>query len=200
MTSTSVSGSCSEPARRAVSPGTRLPALLLLGLLAVGGQAGARVFHAKDEALQMAFPGGTAITQRTIFLDDAQMAAIRERTGSALDSKLFTYYEGRRDGELVGYAVIDTHTVRTLPETFLVVLSPEGAITRVVVLAFYEPPEFLPADRWLAQFKGRQLTDGAWRVGRDVHGISGATLTAHAVNEGLQRILVLHRLVMRPAR
>jgi hypothetical protein len=172
-------------------------ALLVALVLGLPLGAGAGVRYAKDEALALAFPGGVA-KQVTTFLTDEQMEAVRTRAGTAPESKLFTFYEGRRNGELVGYAVIDTHVVRTLPETFLAVLTPDGRIERVVVLAFYEPPEYQPPDRWLKQFEGRSVGPDGWRVGHDVHGISGATLTAHAVTAALRRILALHELVMRP--
>ena len=167
--------------------------------LLVGAPAIARagVFYAKDEALELAFPDAEVRT-RTVFLTPEHIAAVKARTGLDIESKLFTYYEGRRGGELVGFAVIDTHIVRTLPETFLAVLTPAGTLERVVVLAFYEPPEYAPPARWLGQFEGRGLDDSPWRLGHDVHGISGATLTAHAVRDGLRKILVLHDLVMRP--
>jgi hypothetical protein len=168
-----------------------------LVLTAAAGPVDATVFHAKDEALEIAFPGAT-VESHTVFLTDAQVAAVQERTGVTVESKLFTYYSGTRDGALVGYAVIDTHVVRTLPETFLAVLSPAGRIERVVLLAFYEPPEYAPSSRWLAQFAGRRLAGQGWRVGHDLHGISGATLTAHAIADALRKLLVLHELVMRP--
>jgi hypothetical protein len=171
-----------------------------LGLAVIVGAprwAGAGAFYAKDEALRLAFPDAE-VRSHTVFLTPEQETAVKTRTGLDLESKLFTYYEGRRGGELVGFAVIDTHIVRTLPETFMAVLTPAGAIDRVVVLAFYEPPEYAPPERWLGQFEGRVLDESPWRVGRDVHGIAGATLTAHAVRDGLRKILVLHDLVMRP--
>jgi hypothetical protein len=166
-------------------------------VLLTPGLAGAGVTYAKDEALKLAFPDAEVRTH-TVFLTPEQLAAVKERAGVDVDSKLFTYYEGRRDGELVGFAVIDTHIVRTLPETFLAVLSPDGVIARVIVLAFYEPPEYQPRPRWLAQFEHRALDGAPWRLGHDLHGISGATLTALAVRDGLRKILVLHDVVMRP--
>ena len=105
----------------------------------------------------------------------------------------------RRAGTAVGYGVIETHVVRTLPEALLVVLSPAGTIDRVLMLAFYEPPEYRPPDRWLGQFHGRSARDARdWRVGRNVHGLTGATLTAYAVTDALRRITVLFDLVIRP--
>jgi hypothetical protein len=102
-----------------------------------------------------------------------------------------------RGGDLVGYAVIDSHTVRTLPEAFMVVLRPDGTIDRVVMLAFYEPAEYAPKETWLAQFQGRKPGE-SFRLGRDVHGITGATLTSNAIAGGLRKITALYGLVMRP--
>jgi hypothetical protein len=163
-----------------------------------GDHAGAGVLHSKDEAFALAFPESTVVEPVTAFLTDAQVAAVRHRTGVAMESQLFTYYVGRKGTDVLGYAVIETHIVRTLPETFLVLLTPGGTIDRVILLAFYEPPEYLPPQRWLEQFAGRDLERSGWRLGRDLHGISGATLTARAVPQALRKILVLYELVMRP--
>lgn len=178
--------------RRRVAVGA-LAALAVLGLAAPRVRAGALL--ATDEALATAFPGAS-VERKTAFLTDAQVAAVRERTGRAPDSKLFAYYEARRDGRIAGWAVVATHVVRTLPEAFLVVLAPDTTVQRVLMLAFYEPPEYRPPDRWLEQFAGRSDDDAkGWRVGRGIHGLTGATLTAHAVTGGIREILAIFRQV-----
>lgn len=174
----------------------RLSRLIALGLaLAVARGASAEVYLAKDEALAMAFPDGTTVDKRTAFLTDAQVTQLKG-AGVDVDSKMFTYYRGTRGGEVVGYAVMDSHVVRTLPEAFMAVLRPDGTIERVVMLAFYEPAEYAPKESWLAQFQGRK-PDGGFRLGRDVHGITGATLTANAIAGGLRKIEALYGIVMR---
>lgn len=183
--------SCIHPVWR----GALATALVMLVVVLLAAHSAAEVFYAKDEALALAFPGNTAVEARTAFLTTEQIAAVERRTGTGLDSELFHYYVGRRDGVVTGYAVIETHVVRTLPETFLVVLTPEGVVARVTLLAFYEPREYMPSERWISQFAGRGGDDG-WRLGRDIHGISGATLTATAVPRALQKILLFYDLVM----
>jgi len=159
--------------------------------------ARAEVFYAKDEALALAFPEGTKVESHTAVLTDAQLEACKAKQID-VGSKLFTYYTGTRDGTIVGYAVIDSHVVRTLPEAFMAVLSPDGAVQKVVMLAFYEPPEYGPPAKWVDQFEGKRL-DGGWYVGTDVHGIGGATLTAHAMTDAVHKVLVLYDLIIRPA-
>lgn len=172
----------------------RLVAVALV-VLAVARGGSAEVYLAKDEALAIAFPEGTTVEKRTAFLTDAQVAQAKA-AGVVLDSKMFTYYRGKRGSELIGYAVMDSHVVRTLPEAFMAVLRPDGSIDRVVMLAFYEPPEYAPKGNWLGQFQGKRA-DSGFRLGRDVHGITGATLTANAIATGLRKIEALYGIVMR---
>jgi hypothetical protein len=173
--------------------------LVVLGAAMLATRSRAEVFYARDEALALAFPDDTAIESKTVFLTAAQVAAVKARAGLDLDSPLFHYYIGRREGAVVAYAAIETHVVRTLPETLLIVLTPDGVVERVTLLAFYEPREYMPSARWLGQFNGRKGHEGGWRVGHDVHGITGATLTANAAAQALRKTLVLYDLVMRHA-
>ena len=85
------------------------------------------------------------------------------------------------------------------PETwgFLVVLDGEGHVEQVVVLAFYEPLDYLPPQRWYDLFMGRSLEDKL-RLGRDVDAITGATLSARAATEGVRRMLAYHRVLLNP--
>jgi hypothetical protein len=171
--------------------------VLVLGVASV---VQGEVFYAKDEAFRLAFPTATAVAQTTKFLTEAQVAAAKERAGVEVSSRLFTFYTARRESEILGYAVIDTHVVRTLPETVLVVLTPAGAVDQVLMLAFYEPREYLPPPHWLEQFAGRDLDGRRWRLGGDLHGISGATLTARGITHGVRKALVLFDLLVRPGK
>ena len=171
--------------------------MFALALVGLACPARAEVFYAKDEALALAFPGAS-VSAKSVVLTEEQVAAVKERAGVSLDSRLLTYYTGVRDGTIVGFAIIDSHVVRTLPDVFMALLTPAGSIERVVMLAFYEPNEYLPPGRWLEQFIGRGISGDGWRLGRDLHGISGATLTAQAVRDGLRKIVVLHDVVIRP--
>jgi len=150
----------------------------------------ATVFLAKDEALALAFPGNDRIEERTFILTDAQKAEVEHRARAPLDSQLFTLYVGWKGGAVQGYGVIDTHVVRTLPETILVVLYPKGSVRRVHILAFNEPPEYMPTERWLGQLDGRALGDEL-KVGGGIQGITGATLSAQAMTSGVRRALAL---------
>lgn len=157
--------------------------------------ATAVVFHARDEALEIAFPDAERIEPRDFFVTPEQRREIERRAQAPLVTDLVTIYVGHKNGAISGYAILDTHTVRTLPETFLVVLTPEGTVAATYVLAFYEPLEYLPSDRWLEQFDGKDV-DSDLRVGRGIAAITGSTLTSQAVSRGIGRALALHAVLI----
>jgi len=158
-----------------------------------------KVFYAKDEALKVAFPEADRVEMRTFILKNAEIQRAEQLARARIESKLFTFYVGKKAGAVIGYAAIDTHTVRTLPETFMVVLSPEGRVRTALILAFHEPLEYLPTERWYEQFAQKSLAD-ALRVGGDVHGIVGATLSAQATARGVRRALALHAVLVEKGR
>ena len=167
---------------------------LCLGALPLAAQG--KVYYSKSEALDSAFPGADRVDSRTIVLNDEQASAIQSLAKAKLETRLITVYTGVKDGEIVGYAFIDIHNVRTLPEAFLIVLSPEGEIESLQVLAFYEPEEYLPSEGWLAQFD-RRVLDDQLRLGGEIHGIAGSTLSARAVTDGVRRSLAIFELIVK---
>lgn len=166
-------------------------ALLVLVLALLPAAGGAEVFAAKNEALAEAFPDADSIDAHTLVLDDAKAARVEQRSQGALESRLATIHTAKKDGAVLGYAIIDVHTVRTFPEAFMVVLDPDGRVRDTRILAFYEPPEYLPPARWLEQFVKRKL-DARLSLGGEIHGISGATLSSRAVTTGVRRALALY--------
>ena len=171
--------------------------LLALGALLAPERASAAVFHSKESALRLAFPDADSVTVRDLFLSDEEAGQVERAARSPVESRLVSVYVGHRDSRVTGYAFFDTHRVRTLPETFLLVLGPAGRVRGTHLLAFHEPPEYQPPARWLERFAGRVLDDDL-ALGRDVDGITGSTLTAHALTAAVRRLLAVHRVKLAP--
>jgi hypothetical protein len=173
-------------------------AVVCLALAAVPSAAGAVVFLSRSEAVAQAFPAADRVDERSYALDDGQAREVEGRSGARLDSRLVTLYTGLREGKVTGYALIDVHTVRTQPEAFMVVISPDGRVRDVRMLAFYEPREYLPSDRWLEQFRNEPLSPELSLRGK-VHAIAGSTLSSRAVTGGVRRALALYAVLVRDA-
>ena len=166
-------------------------------LALVASAASAKVFFSQKEALELAFPDATRVETDVHILSDAQAKAAEKASRSQLESRIAKFFAGWQDDRLLGYAFIDVHTVRTLPEAFMVVLEPDGRVRSVRVLAFHEPLDYLPSMRWYEQFSARALADPL-RLGGDIHGVVGATLSARAVTASVRRVLALFQVLIRP--
>jgi len=184
---------------RPVGQGRRLPALAAValgGLLLVAGvstPATARVFVSVDEALEMAFPGCT-VDRGTEFLTEEQVARASELAGETIASALVHPYRATCDGAPGGTAYFDTHRVRTLPETLMVVVDPHGAVRRIEILSFKEPPEYIPREIWYDQFTGEPLGPEL-ELKRSIRQVTGATLTARATTNAVRRVLATHQVI-----
>lgn len=157
--------------------------------------AHATVYRTQEEALRDAFPDADAVEAKTFVLDDAQANRVRELAETDLDRKIWTVHVARRGAEVLGYAVLDVRTVRTFPEALLIVLTPDGAVRSVRVLAFHEPTEYQPPDRWLALFGGKRLGPDL-RLKRDVQQIAGATLSSQSVVRAVRTALALYQVLI----
>jgi hypothetical protein len=157
--------------------------------------AGATVYYSKDEAFELAFGAGAEIEAMPLFLSDEQAAKIEQAAQVKLESKLFTFHVGKRGGAVLGYAAIESHTVRTQPETLMIVLSPTGDLARVEMLAFHEPPEYQPPARWFEKLYRRPLQE--LRLNQGVDGIAGATLSSGASLDGVRKIMAIYQIAVK---
>jgi hypothetical protein len=189
--------SSERAARALVALGVALLAWGLLQPSARGAGGGGRVDLTVDEALALVF-GDAEIERGTVYLTEEQRKQAEELAGCELASGIARPYTARKDGKLLGTAWIDTHRVRTLRQSLLVVVGPDQRVARVELLAFAEPEEYAPRARWYAQFSGRKLDDEL-STRRAIRGVSGATLTARATTSAVRRALALQRVVDGPA-
>jgi hypothetical protein len=168
---------------------------VLCALLLAAAPAFSGAFYGRKDGLAEIFPGSDSIEKKRFFLTEEQAAEVTKLSGARLDDKLVTLHIGKKDGAVLGYAFLETHVVRTQPETLFIRVSPGGEVERVLMAAFYEPRDYMASESWLAQFRGQEL-DADLRVRREIHGIGGATLTAHAVTKGVRKTLALHRVLI----
>ncbi|TXK96684.1 hypothetical protein BMR07_10725 [Methylococcaceae bacterium CS1] len=78
------------------------------------------------------------------------------------------------------------------PETLLIVLNAQGQLTQVQTLAFHEPPEYQPSQRWYAQMFNLPLEDISFRA--KIQGISGATLSSRSAIDSVRKVLAVYQI------
>jgi len=144
----------------------------------------------RDEALKLAFPSADRIEKRSVFLSQDQVAQIESVAKSKLESKIYLFYVGKNKDTTLGFAVIDTHLLRTTTETIMIVINPDGTLRQAEILAFFEPPDYMPGDSWMNLFRSKNLDDSL-RLGKSVPNITGATITSNSMVEAIRRVMAV---------
>lgn len=192
------------------SPRRTLWVVLIACCLGLANSAGAQstpkqkpkgVYLTVQEALDLAFPKAQ-LERETIYLSKEELTRFSKLAGERVEQRILHPYRayaapakpGGKRGALLGTAWFDTHKVRTMRETLMLVVSPKGKLTRIEILAFAEPKKYLPRAKWCAQFLGRSLGPEL-DIKRDIRGIAGATMSCRAATHAVRRMLAGHQLV-----
>jgi hypothetical protein len=170
-------------------------AFALCFLLMYSNMGLATIFYSKNEAMVLAFGEGAKIENLSLFPDDQQIAEIQKEAKVKLDSGMFTFYVGKQNDKILGYAAIESITVRTKPETLMIVLTPEGELRNIFTLAFHEPPEYQPPERWFEQLTKRPLAEMDFNKG--IQGVSGATLSTRAAVNSIRKVLAIYQVMVK---
>ncbi len=168
--------------------GARLHFLIALTLVAAAAEG--RLLMTQQQALASAFPAPTRVTRQKFFLTREQVERARRESDVEFDDQLVVRYVGS-DGRV---AYFDTHRVRTLPETIMVVVTSDDQIDRIDILSFDEPTDYFPKRRWLDQLLARKLNRDL-ALNRAIRPISGASLTGRAIVNASRKILALHHVL-----
>jgi hypothetical protein len=178
-----------------------------LVLAAVVGVLGAAVARAQapaaatggPEVLRSVFPEAERFDSDDVLLTPEMAKRLDDLARAHIPERMVTFYTARRGTAVLGYAVLQSHVVRTKRETLLVAFEPDGRLRKIQVVAFLEPPEYKPSERWLSQFAGKGAGDRL-AVGDDLAFISGATLSARGVAEQSRWLLQALRLARESGR
>ncbi|MFZ3114629.1 MAG: FMN-binding protein [Syntrophales bacterium] len=154
-----------------------------------------KVYKTKDDALKEVFPDADAVEKINVFLGKEEQKKIEAMAKSKLESRIFTFYAGRKGNIIVGYAVFGSHVVRTKQEVYMVVINPDSSIRQVEILAFYEPEEYLPSKRWFQRFAGKILDHELWPR-RGIIAVTGATLSVNGITQEIRKVLAVFKIMV----
>jgi len=150
--------------------------VLMIFLTSISLMAG--FIQSVEQSVASAYPEGSAEKQN-VLLSAAQAKALKEVAGIAPNSRIVSFYKIKKGEEILAYGVLQTSLVRSKKQTLLVYITPKGQIAHIDVLAFYEPKEYLPSEKWLSELEAKTLADPI-RPKRDLPNMTGATLSANA--------------------
>jgi len=164
------------------------------GLLPSEVQAQEGVFLTEAAAPAAVFPRATDF-ERTIVPSTPELRAqIQTRLGAlrpSLWEEEYVIFTAKHRAMLLGYGVIVEEIGKHQPITFIVGVRPDGKVAEVAIMAYREPyGGEVRYPRFLAQYTGKTLRDPLLPY-RDIHNITGATLSCQSIGQGVRKALAL---------
>jgi len=162
----------------------------------------------EEEALKEVFWSGAEIEKETKELTGETLEDIKERLGGSLvytqegsesapveSNTTIDFYFAKKDGEKKGLAIIDTEPGKWGPVKFIVAMDIHGTVKKVRVLS-YEEIRGRPIARssFMNQYRGKNV-NSPLTVGKDIVGISGATISSRSATFTVKKALVIYEEV-----
>jgi Na+-translocating ferredoxin:NAD+ oxidoreductase RnfG subunit len=148
-----------------------------------------------EQAQRVLFPAATAWTPQPLVLSDDQARAITQASGVAVVNRRPTVWRALAGETPLGHLFVDRVYGKHELITYALAVTADGQIAGVEILDYRETHgDEVRQPRWRAQFVGKTASD-AVKLGRDIHNISGATLSCRHLTDGVRRLLAMERLV-----
>ena len=161
-------------------------------------RGGEKVYLSEEEAPKMVFPEADEFEKRVVESTPELREKIKNLIGKTEPSiweKEYKTFIAKKEGRVIGYAVIIEEIGKHRPITFVVGVTPEGKAGNIAVMIYREPyGSEIRTKRFLKQYEGKTLGDPI-RTRKDIVNISGATLSVRAANRGVKKALALIRVV-----
>lgn len=168
---------------------------LLLGVLLTSG-SNAKSKVSIEEVVKTSFKNVSAVEPKQLILSKAQFSKVRSRAKTAITTKVYRYYNIMGKSKKLGVGVLITRKVRSKKATVLYAFDNSGTLRFTEIMAFGEPPEYIPSKIWMSQLQNRDESV-TLTVGKDIPTISGATLSARSITEGARVARAIYEIVLK---
>ena len=151
-----------------------------------------QVYLTKKQALEIAFPGADTIKKEKHWLTKDETDAIGKLCQQKIKEMRFTFYSGIKNGKPMGYMLIDNIIGKSFPITFMTVLNTDGTVRDVEIMVYREPQGWeVRYKTFRSQFYGKDSSSDS----REIHSISGATLSVNSIKIGVYKALAAYKVL-----
>ena len=168
---------------------------LLLGVLLTSG-SNAKSKVSVEKVVKSSFKNVSAVEPKHLILTKAQFTQVRSYAKTSIDTKVYRYYIIKDKAKDLGKAVLITRKVRAKKATVLYAFDNKGTLRFSEIMAFGEPPEYIPSSIWMGQLQDQKPT-AKLTVGKDIPTISGSTLSARSITEGARVARAIYETVLK---
>ncbi|MBF0432157.1 MAG: FMN-binding protein [Fibrobacteria bacterium] len=163
--------------------------LLLILLFQI--TSGSEIKEKSESFITNTFNGDAALEFRKLAIPTQLKSVIQKQVKQKFFRDDVYFWIVKNNNKIIGYALLDNVMGKALPITFLVVLDTSLSIRAVSIIKYRETIGGEIANKnWTAQFVNKNATSG-FLLGRDIDGISGATMSVVSVSKGVEKLVLL---------
>ena len=141
------------------------------------------------------YPDNTDISMHILKLDKQMKKDVENKVKQKFYRDKLYYWNITKGDSTMAYAFLDNVIGKSMPITFLVILNMNGNIINTNVIKYREAYGGEVGNTgWLQQFYTRN-NNSRYKIGKDIDGISGATISVKSMTKGLQKITALYPLI-----
>ena len=160
----------------------------LYGGILLGGSP---IRDAAEKYIISQFDVDVSIYMHTLKLNTKLKILVQNKVKQRFYRDELYYWNISNNDTTIAYALMDNVLGKSMPITFLVILNNEGNILASEVIKYREAYGSEVGNKnWLAQFTYFNDTTG-FKVGKNIDGISGATISVNSLSKGIQKMVVL---------
>lgn len=174
-----------------------IPALIALpSALLMSSGVYAATYLTVPAAQKALFPAADQFVDARLNLSNDQRDRIKTLSGKRQRNSDQAVWRAEREGELLGWFIVDEVVGKHEFITYAAALSAEGKVLGIDVLIYRESYGYEVGEAsWRNQFVGKTLDDPL-ALDEDIANISGATLSCRSISDGVKRLLALQQVAL----
>lgn len=169
------------------------PAVVLaVGLWTCPGQAASQA-----ELVARLFPEGVRLVPVPVQMSKAERKTLRRKAKVRVDPRRIQAWHVVHGERPLGWFFVDEVIGKHEFITYGVGIDAAGHVIGIDVLEYRETyGGEVQEESWRRQFHGKSLATDPLRLGKDVHGIAGATLSARNITDGVRKLLLVREFLL----
>ena len=171
--------------------------LVPAAIYAVAPQCIAAKYMSVEQARVLIFPFADEFVVRPVQLTPEQMQEIDKFSGVPGRTAQQQAWQALSKGRMIGWFFVDQVIGKHELITYALGINADGSVRQFQIIEYQEAYGYQVRElKWRDQFVGKTVAS-LLRIDSDIANISGATLSARHVTDGIKRLLFLHQSVLR---
>ena len=152
---------------------------------------------AKIAAIQQKiFHPDSQFTTIALNFDKTVLKKIKSAAGVRVKQKRIQAWKVQRDKRDMGWFFIDKVIGKHELITYAIAIDTHNLIKGLEIIEYLETHGGeVQQQKWRQQFIGKNLVNSRLKLGKDIDGISGATLSSRNITDGVRKLLLIKELL-----